>query len=160
MYETYGRAGGNPTALREAWLVASHVQPLTPRAQSLDKPVQRRQLAARLTRQQYERGADVIAIFEGAARDDPAMATILQGWQRERTAALRRLVEALESHLVPGLDVPDALATLVALTVSEVYRELVLAVGWSPDRYESWLAATLAHQLLAAPPPGLPLPAG
>ena len=42
-------------------------------------------------------------------------------------------------------------AILRGLSAAEVYRELVDGVGWSADRYEQWLAALFARELLAAP---------
>ena len=46
----------------------------------------------------------------------------------------------------PALD--EALDITLALTLPEVYRTLVVERGWSPSRYETWLAESLAAQLL------------
>ncbi|WP_433008050.1 hypothetical protein [Kribbella sp. CA-294648] len=41
-----------------------------------------------------------------------------------------------------------ALDILLACTVAEVYRTLVLERGWTNDEYEHWLADALIAQLL------------
>jgi hypothetical protein len=55
-------------------------------------------------------------------------------------------VEQIEAHLRSTVD--DALAVYLTLVLPEVYRTLVLERGWSPDRYEAWLATTLVRDLL------------
>jgi len=55
-----------------------------------------------------------------------------------RTGALR-----------PGLRERDAADLIHALMSPELYRLLVVDRGWTPQRYQQWLATTLADQLLA-----------
>ena len=43
---------------------------------------------------------------------------------------------------------PRALDILLACTVAEVYRTLVLDRGWTLDEYERWLTDALIAQLL------------
>ena len=52
--------------------------------------------------------------------------------------------------LRPGLLERDAADIIHALASPEVYHLLVTVRGWSPDRYERWLAGTLISQLLPA----------
>ena len=86
------------------------------------------------------------------------MAWLNAGWQviRTRTGSLReraiRLVsEAVRPRLKDGLTQDDAVAILSALTIPEVYRDLVRDRGWTPDRYQQWVGCTLAEQLLTSP---------
>ena len=44
-----------------------------------------------------------------------------------------------------------AQAVYRALGATGVYRELVVESGWHPDRFERWLADTLAAQLTKGP---------
>ena len=50
--------------------------------------------------------------------------------------------------LRPGLHSAQATALYLSLTRPEVYQELVVVAGWSPDAYEHWLAEVLTSQLL------------
>ncbi|MCW2908563.1 MAG: transcriptional regulator, TetR family, partial [Actinomycetia bacterium] len=57
-------------------------------------------------------------------------------------------IEAIAAHLAPGVSVSDAVDIYLTLVLPEVYRTLVLEQGWTADRYQTWLADTLIHQLL------------
>jgi AcrR family transcriptional regulator len=59
----------------------------------------------------------------------------LEGWAR----LLRRQI----------LNLRTATDIVWAFSNEEIYRELVHERGWSPDRYETWMARTLKEQLLA-----------
>ena len=48
------------------------------------------------------------------------------------------------------IDSAQATAIILALTLAELYTELVTVAGWSPDAYEQWLSDTLKGQLLPA----------
>jgi AcrR family transcriptional regulator len=111
-------------------------------------------LAANLQRRQYELMYDVVAIYQEAARTDPDIAAALGIILANRERAYRRHVEAISSHLTPGLSVNDAVAIWVTLMLPEIYRTLVIEHGWAPDRYERWLADTLVQQVLGASTPG------
>lgn len=156
VYAVFGSKKAILAAVCEAWLVASDVQTLMRQALSDDDPHHKLAVAARLTRQQYEQGADVIAIFEGAARDDAEMAAVVKGWLTEKNDVMDRFIDTLAPNLAPGLDVPTARAVFRGLTVFDVYRQFVFEAGWSAQRYESWLCGTLDHQLLVECPTDAP----
>ncbi len=61
------------------------------------------------------------------------------------------------SALRAGVTERDAADVIHALMSPEVYRLLSTDRRWSPDRYQIWLADTLAQQLLDPAPstPGL-----
>ena len=52
-----------------------------------------------------------------------------------------------------GLAVGDARRIMWMYTSRDVYRMMVVDGGWSPDRYQDWLAATLVEALVE---PGTP----
>jgi hypothetical protein len=101
-------------------------------------------------RRQWELGAGLVAIYQGAAATDRGAAAELEEALRGRRSALDRVVEGMEEALRPGLDVSRAAAILRALSRAEVFQELVETSRWSPDEYESWLRETLKNQLLSA----------
>jgi len=57
----------------------------------------------------------------------------------------------MADSLKPGLNVKTATDICVALERPEIYEELVLTRGWSPDQYQRWLGRCLRRELLARP---------
>ena len=55
---------------------------------------------------------------------------------------------ARSGALRPRLRARDAADIIHALASPELYRLLVIDRHWTTDRYEDWLASTLAGQLL------------
>src|ERR1019366_731236 len=73
--------------------------------------------------------------------------------QTEFHANQRSLVELLATTgaLRAGLDVGGATDIMWALNHPSLYQLLVGDRGWTPARYEQWLAGAFCAQLLAAP---------
>jgi hypothetical protein len=61
---------------------------------------------------------------------------------------MNQFINALSPSLHPGLDSDRAAGIFRALTLHELYQELVDEAGWLPDEYEAWLADLLKQQLL------------
>lgn len=118
----------------------------------LAEPDPRRQLRlhATNTRQIHERSADVFEIVRGAATADPEIAALLRQRGARRLQDTRAMAESLarKQALGPGLTIEQATDLLWALSAPELYRLLVAERGWSPERYEQWLAAALIYSLL------------
>jgi hypothetical protein len=87
-------------------------------------------------------------VLEAAAASDAEVARMLADWTEVRAGLLREAVRPIAGQLRPALGWEDAAATVRALSTPGLYSELVKGEGWSPDRYEEWLAAVLAHELL------------
>jgi AcrR family transcriptional regulator len=151
VYAAFGTKQAILAAICDAWLAEADVFAL--RAQALAEPdaVRRLALVARLNRQQWERGSDVVALLEAAATTDRDVARMLAGWKAQRGQVQAEIVAGIAGRLTSGLDVATAAAIIRGLSAAEVYRELVEGVGWSADRYERWLAALFAREILAAP---------
>lgn len=135
-------------AICETWLEEAQIRPLMGQALAESDVLRRLKLAAKWTRQQWERGADVLPLLQTAAQDDPEVAAMLAAWIEEKSTAMASFVASLEGTLQPGLDIDRAGDLFDALTIPELYRDLVNRSGWSADAYEEWLAATLAGQLV------------
>jgi AcrR family transcriptional regulator len=151
VYAAFGTKQAILAAICDAWLAEAEVFPL--RAQALAEPDAGRRLAlvARLNRQQWERGTDVVALLDADATTDRDVARMLAGWKAQRAQAQAEILAGIADRLATGLDVATAGAILRGLGAAEVYRELVEGAGWSADRYEWWLTALLARELLGAP---------
>ena len=96
------------------------------------------------------RSSDAYRILSSAAGSDPAAAALLADYQRQRDEGQGRVARALAraGALRPGLRQRDAADLVHALMSPELYRLLVVDRGWTPQRYQQWLATTLADQLL------------
>jgi hypothetical protein len=74
---------------------------------------------------------------------------------------MERMTAALaeKTPLRDGVDQATAVDIGLALQGPELYEFLVGRRGWSPDRYERWLADALISQLIGLNP-GAPGPGG
>jgi AcrR family transcriptional regulator len=99
------------------------------------------------------RSSDIYRILSSAAGSDPAAAALLADYQHKRDDGQGRIARALARAraLRPGLRERDAADVIHALMSPELYRLLVIERGWPPERYEQWLAGTLADQLISSP---------
>jgi AcrR family transcriptional regulator len=115
----------------------------------------RAQLAGfvKITSQVNERVAPLYRILVSAAGTDPDAAALLDGLTRQRQQGQRVIARSLAraAALRPELRERDAADVIHALMSPELYRLLVLDRGWKTERYQRWVAAILADQLL---PPG------
>jgi AcrR family transcriptional regulator len=148
IYSAFGTKASILQAI--AWGVASALDVDRNHDVALAEPDPARglRLAANIQRRQYELMYDVVAIYAEAARTDPDIARDLQTIMANRERAFRRHIEAIAADLAPGVSASDAVDIYLTLVLPEVYRTLVLEQGWTADRYETWLAAILIHQLL------------
>jgi AcrR family transcriptional regulator len=110
-------------------------------------------LLAHLGRTVLERTATAHAVLRSAAAVDPEAAAIAVEDDRRRRTTIRAYVGfvADAGPLRDGLSADEAADTFSVLASPEGYARLTGARGWTPARYERWLATNLA--LLLLPPP-------
>ena len=96
-----------------------------------------------------ERTGDVYLVLSSAAGSDPAAAQLLDEIRGQRDKGQGAIARSLaRAHaLRRGLRERDAADVIHALMSPELYSLLVRDRGWTPQRYEKWLAATLTQQL-------------
>jgi TetR/AcrR family transcriptional regulator of autoinduction and epiphytic fitness len=123
------------------------------RAVAEEPDVHRRvRLDAAFSRTIIERVAPLVRVAEEAAASDPELAATMA----EVRAARRR--EMLDSaRLIAGpeglaVDLEEAAATLYVLCSPQVADMLMRDHGWSPERYEAWLARMILHGVLEIGP--------
>ncbi len=148
VYAVYGSKAGILRALREEVLRQPEAEALYAGAVQAPDAARTVALFARSIRRRWEYGHDVVAIQTDAASTDPTLRIELDQVLAIRRAGIGRLAQSLGPWLAPSVDAPRATAILDALTLPEVYRELVDVQGWSPDEFEAWLDSTLRQQLL------------
>ena len=148
VYAIFGSKRGILRAIRDTWHERTHIREVLNSSQESARPELRLEQLAEATRRQWEMGAEVTAIYTGAAAADPRAAAELTQALSGRREGLQTFAISLEPHLQRGLDAAHAAAILQALCLPEVFDELVRHSGWSADEYQSWLAQTLKSQLL------------
>lgn len=96
-----------------------------------------------------QRSNDVYRVLVSAADSDPEAANLLEDIRHQRDRGQGQIVRTLTRTraLKAGLHERDAADVVHALMSPEVYRLLVVDRRWKPERYQQWLAATLAQQL-------------
>jgi AcrR family transcriptional regulator len=112
----------------------------------------RAQLDAALSRTIVQRVAPIVRVAEEAAVSDPELATTM-----ETVKAARRREMLDSARLLAGpeglrLDPEEAAATLYVLYSPQVADMLMRDHGWSPQRYEAWLARMILEGVLRIRP--------
>lgn len=106
---------------------------------------------AQFIRTVNERVAPLIRVMEQAASTDPA----LQKLRTRLVGAIRAdcapVIEKFwRTALGPGLSAEEAADAMATMMSPTVYSMLIVDMGWSPDRYQEWLAHALPQLLLRA----------
>lgn len=148
VYAIFGSKRGILRAIRDSWHEQTHIHEVVYNEHPSANPGERLDQLAEATRRQWEMGAQVLAIYTGAAAADPDAAAELAQALSGRREGLRNFASSLQANLHQGLDVDHATAILQALCLPEVYDELVNHSGWSQEEYQQWLARHLKHELL------------
>lgn len=148
VYAVYGSKAGILGALREAAMFQVDAEALYAEAMAAPSPGHRLELFARSIRVRWESSGDVAAIHRDAATADAGVRAGVAATLERRRGGIRMLAERMGPDLRRGVDIAAAAAILDALTLPEVYAELVDVQGWTPDAFEAWLAAALARELL------------
>jgi AcrR family transcriptional regulator len=116
----------------------------------IEDPVGKLRQVANVATMVRTRVAALARVIETAAVVDEEIARLQARMSAEFLANQRGIIEHLHGAglLRPGLTVEEATDILWTLNNTRVYFLLVHERGWSPDRYERWLADTLRRELL------------
>ena len=118
-------------------------------------PWRQLQLNARNGRTVKERVGAMFGVIRSAASSDPDSAALWELVQSDFHANQRTIVDSIDAKgaLREDLDAARATDLLWTLNHPDVWLLLVGRLGWSPDAFEAWLAATSCEQLLGRPRP-------
>lgn len=150
VYAVFGAKREILNAICERWLERADARALAERVLADPDPAARLRGAAHWLTVLYSTDFDVVRILDSAVDEDSETRALLRGKLRGRNRVMDSLVRSVEPKLAVPL--PQAQAIFRALGATGVYGELVGSAGWSPARFEDWLAALLAEQLLPTRP--------
>lgn len=148
IYSAFGNKAAILTDITRRVIATLDVKVQYEQAMAEPDPARGLRRAAQMQREQFEAMYDVMTVTVEAVRTDPEIAEMLCEIMASRERAFRRHLEAIAPHLAPGMTVDEGVDVYVTLVLPEVYHSLVLDRGWTPDRYEAWLADNLVRQLL------------
>jgi hypothetical protein len=96
------------------------------------------------------RAAPVFEIMRGAAKTEPEIANLVQSLTKERLQNMTMVSERLAANgpLREGLDKDTAGEMIWALTSQDLYLLFTRDLGWTNEKYASWLNETLIRLLL------------
>lgn len=145
VYAIYGSKAAILRALRDSLMNDVVADEAFGRAMEADDPASALRAFASSIRHRWEAGHDIVTTTAKAAAADPSIGADLQVALAARRRGIRRLAEHVAT-LTAG-DASRVEALIDALTMPEVYEQLVAVHGWTPDAYQEWLANTLVEQL-------------
>lgn len=147
VYAVFGSKAAILAALREQVVD----QPEADRALqvAIGEPTFDRRLAgfARSIRLRWELAGDIVRVNEDAGRADPAIRAGVQAAAGRRQAGITRFMQSAAEELALEIDIPRAIAIVDALSMHDLYDQLVGFHRWSPDDYQEWLTIELQRSL-------------
>jgi AcrR family transcriptional regulator len=116
-------------------------------------PVERVAGTALVARAVYESESAELGGLRGLSAFSPALRQLEEEFEETRYQMQRDRLTALAASgkMKRGLAMEDARRIMWMYTGREVYRMLVEVGGWSADKYQKWLAATLVEALVRTP---------
>ena len=109
----------------------------------------RAELDAALSRSITERVAPIVRVAEEAAASDPEIAAMMDTVKAARREEMIASVRILAGpNQPPQDDEEEAAATLYVLYSPHVANMLMGDYGWSPQRYEQWLARMIREAVI------------
>lgn len=108
----------------------------------------RARLQAVLIREIAERTAPVAMVARGAAGADPEAAELWRRFMAERRVGMAHAARVLSGRDGLRLPIEDAADVIHVLWSPEVYTMLVHELGWTAERYETWMTDALERLLL------------
>ena len=113
-------------------------------------PARKLAIYAGAVRDIHRRMAPLFLALRDASATEPEAKEVWREISDRRSSNMRQLAEDLQAAggLRDGLSVDEAADVIWATNSAEVYVLLTGERGWTPSRYESWLAATWCRLLL------------
>jgi AcrR family transcriptional regulator len=113
-------------------------------------PVEKLAIYARAVRQIQERMAPLFLALRDASTTEPEARAVWEEIEQRRAINMRKLVRDLKGAggLRDDLSISEAADVIWATNGSELYVLLTVERGWTPQRFERWLADAWRRLLL------------
>ncbi len=150
VYAIFRSKTGILTELLDQSTLRAGYEQLVRQALSAADPETRLRVAASIARQIHGARSTTFDLLRGAGVVAPELAKLEQQRECLRYERQENMISSLREagRLRPALDHESARDIFWTLTGRDVYRMLVRERGWSPQKYQDWLADTLVHSLL------------
>lgn len=146
VYAAFGAKREILSVICERWLERARARERARDVLETADPVDRLRQSAAWLVALYSADFDVVRVLDAALDEDEETRALLTSKLRGRNRVMDQLIASVEPQLVVPL--ADAQSIFRAYAATGVYGALVIDAGWSPSRFESWLADTLVAQLL------------
>lgn len=149
VYAAFKSKAGILREIMSGAIFSARYHTATARLDETSDPIELLRLTAKVARTIYENEAREIGLLRGASMFSPELRKLEREFEDARFELQRGRIELLkERSLLPkGMDVESARRIMWMYTSRETYRMMVVEGGWSPDRFEAWLADTLVSAL-------------
>ena len=161
IYRAFGSKAGLFKAVIEAAVAGGSTRADTPVEERpairavIEEQDPRRQLALYAATQPgiHRRAGPLLRALHGAAAADPELRSLWDEIEAGRLVGQGRVAGLLAERgvLRPDLSIEAARDLIWMLCSLAVHDALVVARGWSYERYQEWLASALVHDLLGNP---------
>jgi AcrR family transcriptional regulator len=150
VYAAFKSKEGILRALMEETLFGNRFRSAQQLLDEVTDPVRLVELTAHVARAIYESESSDLGLLRHASGFSPDLRKIEQEFDETRYAMQERRLQLLfgAGQAKAGLSLADARRIMWMYTSREVYRMMVAEGGWSPDRYQDWLSATLLEALV------------
>lgn len=148
VYAAFGAKREILSVICERWLERAGARERAKEVLNVQDAEQRVRASAGWLTSLYATDFDVVRILDAALDEDVETRELVVAKLRGRNGVMDKLIASVE----PQLTVPlrDAQSIFRAFAAAGVFGALVMDAGWSPARFEGWLADTLVAQLLAS----------
>ena len=153
VYAHFKSKTGILTALLDESMFGSDYDQIVRQAQGETDPETRLRRSAAVARQIRSAQSAAFDLLQGAGVVAPELAKLQRDRESLRYDGVESVITFLRksAKLRPGLSHRAARDIFWMLTGGDVYRMLVRERGWSPLKYQHWLADALVKLLLAHP---------
>jgi len=151
VYATFKSKTGILIAILNQSMFGLAYEEVVREALKANDPETRLRLVANVARQLRSAQSAAFDLMRGVGVVAPQLAKLAQQRERLRYEKEESMIGFLRKAeaLRPGLSHKTARDIFWMLTGGDVYRMLVRERGWSPQKYQNWLADTLVHSLLS-----------
>ena len=150
IYAIYRSKEGILRALIETTLFGERFNVVRSMLDGVTDPARQIALSAQVARTIYEAESSELGLIRGSSAFSSSLRKMEQELEKTRFNMQEDRFRLLfkEGRQRKGLTLDEARRILWMYTSRDVYRMLVSEGGWTPDRYQQWLAATLVEALV------------